>query len=349
MAKHNKSFYVRKRDGRLQHWQRTKLIKTLKSAFIDVYRKNGYLEQYLAKEMEKRLKSRFKKIIPSTEDVMKVAEEVLIDQGHIDVANAYLLRQQDPRKLKRLKAYFGIPDELHFGMNAMWLLQQRYLLRDKTGEIKETPTQLFERVAKAIALSEKKYKGTQQEVDHWQGWYFQMMSNRAFFPNTPVLMNAGTSHAQLAACFVLPLEDSVSGIFETLKLSAKIQQSGGGTGFDFSSVRPKGDLVSFAGGTASGPLSFLSLFDAATEVMKQGGKRSGANMAVLRYDHPDVESFIQVKSHSGILEHFNLSVSVTDSFMEAVKKKKQIHLSNPHTHKQVGSKRADLLFEKMVK
>ena len=349
MVKKQKPFFIRKRDGQLQRWQKAKLIKTLKISFSDARGKNGFLEKHLVEKMEKLLKTRFKKIVPGTEDLLKIVEEVLIDKGYGDVANAYLLRQHDPEKQKRIKEFFGIKDELHVGINAMWLLQKRYLLRDREGAIVETPTQLFRRVAQAVAKSELAHKGKQSDVDRWAQWYFEMMSNRAFLPNTPTLMNAGTKSSQLAACFVLPLNDSVEGIFETLKLSAKIQKTGGGAGFDFSVIRPKGDPVSFTGGEASGPMSFLQLFDAATEVMKQGGKRCGANMAVLHYNHPDIDSFIRAKKHSGDLAHFNLSVAVTDSFMRAAQKGKEMSLINPRTKKKVGKKMADQLFSDLVK
>ena len=206
--------------------------------------------------------------------------------------------------------------------NAIQILQARYLIRNKVGKPIETPEALFRRVARAIASVE-------EEPYLWEDRFFSMMVEGDFLPNSPTLMNAGLSEGQLSACFVLPVEDTMPGIFETLKHTALIHQSGGGTGFNFSALRPCGDLTGSGAGTASGPLAFMKVFDETTEQVKQGGRRRGANMGVLNVTHPDIRSFIESKSEPSELRNFNISVGVTDSFMEAVESGAPWPLFNP--------------------
>jgi len=212
---------------------------------------------------------------------------------------------------------------------ALRVLEARYLLRDHKGALRETPDQLFHRVAEAVALAEKKWLGDEGQA-HWAKRFFHLMRGLYFLPNSPTLMNAGTSRGQLSACFVLPLEDSLDAIFSALHQAALIQQSGGGTGFNFSKLRPEGDLVQESGGVASGPVSFMKIFDAATEHIRQGGKRRGANMGILNVDHPDIFSFIQSKQNQGALRNFNISVGITDEFMEALESGRDWQLRNPN-------------------
>ncbi|QDU51659.1 adenosylcobalamin-dependent ribonucleoside-diphosphate reductase [Gimesia panareensis] len=214
--------------------------------------------------------------------------------------------------------------------NAIRVLEARYLLRDDQGTLSETPDQLFRRVARAIAAAEQKYADA-SSVEHYTEQFYQLLSNLEFLPNSPTLMNAGTGLGQLSACFVLPVEDSMADIFDSLKLMALIQQAGGGTGFSFSRLRPKGDLVTTTGGQASGPVSFMHIFDCATEHIRQGGKRRGANMGVLRIDHPDIRDFINVKRDGVSFENFNLSVSVSDAWMQAAQQDQTCPLIHPLT------------------
>lgn len=217
--------------------------------------------------------------------------------------------------------------------NSLKILQRRYLQRDLKGDIIETPEQLFHRVAASVAKAELTW-GKEEDVEFWSENFFQVLSTLQFLPNSPTLMNAGTSRNQLSACFVLPVEDNMDSIFSTLKNAALIQQSGGGTGFNFSQLRPKDDMVAESGGTASGPVSFMKVFDAATEHVKQGGKRRGANMGILDISHPDIEAFISAKREKGVLRNFNISVGVTDAFMHALEKGKEWSLIHPN-HKTV--------------
>jgi len=183
---------------------------------------------------------------------------------------------------------------MYLSDNAIRLLEARYLRRDANRGIIESPEEMFRRVASSIASAEERFGGASERKE-WEEKFFSTLASLDFLPNSPTLMNAGTPFSQSSACFVLPVNDSMEQIFDSLKLMALVQQTGGGTGFSFSRLRPKGDLVASSGGAASGPVSFMKIFDAATESIRQGGKRRGANMAVLRVDHPDIEEFVQAK------------------------------------------------------
>lgn len=214
--------------------------------------------------------------------------------------------------------------------NALAVLRARYLVREN-GVVVETPEQLFRRVATHIAAVESQYGATPEEIAKVSDRYERMMSSLEFLPNSPTLMNAGRPLGQLAACFVVPVEDSTTGVFEAVRWAAEIQKTGGGTGFSFSRLRPAGDLVASTGGTASGPVSLMQVFDVATEAIKQGGTRRGANMGMLRVDHPDILEFISIKLDPARMSNFNLSVAVTDAFMAAVQAGTTYDLVNPRT------------------
>ena len=222
-----------------------------------------------------------------------------------------------------------IRDELKLPINAVRVLKKRYLLKDDMGNATETPLELFRRVAKAVALDPE----SEEE-------FFNILSNLEFLPNSPTLMNAGTDIGQLSACFVIPVEDSLTSIFDAVKSMALIQQSGGGTGFSFSRLRPSGDVVRSTHGVASGPVSFMRVFDTTTDVIKQGGKRRGANMGILRADHPDIIEFITAKTKEGFLTNFNISVAVDDKFMNAVREDGEYELENPRNREVVMKVRA---------
>jgi ribonucleoside-diphosphate reductase alpha chain len=229
--------------------------------------------------------------------------------------------------------------------NARRILEARYLVRDKSGRVVETPEQLFWRVARAVAAIEERFGSSPDDV---APAFYSMIAALDFLPNSPTLMNAGRDMGQLAACFVLPVDDSMDAIFETLKSAALIQQTGGGTGFSFSRLRPKDDIVARTGGKASGPVSFMKVYNAATDAIHQGGVRRGANMAMLRVDHPDVVEFIDAKSDPRELENFNVSVAVTDAFMRAVDQGTTYELVNPRTGLATGSLDARAVWDRIV-
>ena len=232
--------------------------------------------------------------------------------------------------------------------NALKVLEERYFLRNDRGNIIETPEQLFRRVASAVASADRFYGKDGTEIKKTEEDIFQLMNNLEFLPNTPTLMNAGTELGQLSACFVIPVEDNIPSIFEAVRIMAIIHKTAGGTGFSFSKIRPRGDLVKSTHGIASGPLSYMKIFDVATETIKQGGKRRGANMGVLRVDHPDILEFIQAKSNEGFLTNFNISVAVTDKFMQAVEKNQNYELINPRTKSSVKKLNARKVWKMMI-
>jgi ribonucleoside-diphosphate reductase alpha chain len=231
---------------------------------------------------------------------------------------------------------------LRLSENARVVLERRYLAKDDAGNLIETPEQLFRRVAENIAQAES------DRPEYWAGRFYELMTSLRFLPNSPTLGNAGRPLQQLSACFVLPVEDSMTSIFDAVKQTALIHQSGGGTGFAFSRLRPAGDIVRTTGGVASGPVSFMKVFDAATEAIKQGGTRRGANMAILDVHHPDIESFINVKGDMTTLTNFNISVAVDEAFMRAVEDDSEYDLINPRSGEVVGRRRARAVFDQIV-
>lgn len=236
---------------------------------------------------------------------------------------------------------------LHLTENARTVLERRYLAKDSSGNPIETPSQMFRRVARHIAQAEKNYD-PQADLPLIEEQFYTVMADLKFLPNSPTLMNAGRELGQLAACFVLPVEDSMEGIFDTLKNAAIIHKSGGGTGFSFSRLRPKNSMVGTTGGVASGPVSFMKIFNTATEQVKQGGTRRGANMAILRVDHPDIMEFIFCKQRNEDLNNFNISVGVTEAFMQAVVKGESYPLIDPRTEQTITTLDAREVYSSLI-
>ncbi|MGH7584892.1 MAG: adenosylcobalamin-dependent ribonucleoside-diphosphate reductase, partial [Gemmatimonadales bacterium] len=242
--------------------------------------------------------------------------------------------------------------ELDLSPNAITVLEKRYLVKDEAGKPAESPEALFWRVARTVAEPDRTYGASQGAVEALAEAFFDLMAKRSFEPNSPTLMNAGRPLGQLSACFVLPVADTLAngkdGIYDTLRAMALVHQSGGGTGFGFSRLRPSNDVVRSTMGVASGPVSFMSLYDASTEVVKQGGTRRGANMGILRVDHPDILEFIACKDDITKITNFNISVAVTDAFMAAVEADGEYDLIHPRTQQVTGQLRARAVWEKII-
>ncbi|UCE20429.1 MAG: adenosylcobalamin-dependent ribonucleoside-diphosphate reductase [Gemmatimonadota bacterium] len=339
--------HIRKRDGRLQSFQRKKITAAIDAALKEVGMADHALADALSRETVDHLQAKnFAKVI-DLEKVQDAVEHVLVRKDLTDAAKAYILSRQRHADARLVKRILGVEDELKLSLNAIRVLERRYLAKDTHGRIVESPLGMFQRVARAVAEPDLDFGGRSAAAEA-EGKFLALMADLEFFPNSPTLMNGGTDVGQLAACFTLPVDDSMESIFGTLKHMALIHQSGGGTGFSFSHIRPKGDVVQSTQGIASGPVSFMSIYDAATDVIRQGGRRRGANMGILRIDHPDIMDFINAKRNGNAFRNFNLSVAVTDAFMNCLRRNGMFSLVNPRTRKVQGHVRAREIFRSMV-
>ncbi|MDH5448420.1 MAG: adenosylcobalamin-dependent ribonucleoside-diphosphate reductase [Candidatus Bathyarchaeota archaeon] len=340
---------IKKRDGRIAEFDSNKITEAIwkaeKAVGIKDRQLAANLAEYVVRQLEKQLKP---DEIPRVEQVQDLVEKTLIKNGQASMAKAYILYRQKRTKIRRMKGLLGVVDELKLPLNAILVLERRYLKKDEKGKVIESTSQMFRRIARSLAEVERQYGKSDADVTKYENKFYRMMTNLEFIPNSPTLMNAGTMFRQLSACFVLPIEDSIESIFDTLKASAIIHKTGGGTGFSFSRLRPRGDVVRTTGGIASGAISFAKIYDTATEVMKQGGRRRGANMGILRVDHPEIMDFIVAKEKEGVLRNFNISVAVTDKFMNAVEKDGDFDLITPRSDETVEMLKARAIWNLMI-
>ncbi|MEE8167653.1 MAG: vitamin B12-dependent ribonucleotide reductase [Candidatus Hydrothermarchaeales archaeon] len=335
---------IQKRDGRVATFEPKKITNAIHKAIVALNEGDEELSEQLTKEVVGIIEKDYTGRIPSVEDVQDIVEEALIESGHVKVAKAYIIYRQKRSEERDKKALMGIRDDLKLTLNAAKVLERRYLKKDDKANTIETPSEMFRRVARNVAQADLLYD-PDADVAVTEEEFYRLMSSLDFLPNSPTLMNAGTEIQQLSACFVLPVDDSMDGIFGALRAMALIHQSGGGTGFSFSKLRPKGDIVKSTMGVASGPLSFMRIFDVSTDVIKQGGRRRGANMGILRVDHPDILEFIVSKETEGFLANFNISVGITDEFIKAVQEDRELALVNPRNSKQIKKLRAKDVFD----
>jgi ribonucleoside-diphosphate reductase alpha chain len=327
---------IRKRDGRIVDFDASRIRDAVHRAFIAVELSDGEKAEEVTNEVVKLLDEKFKDKIPSVEDAQDLVIEVLREKGYKNVAEEYQAYRERKNEIRSLREKLGFL-EPKLTVNALEVLKARYLLRSEFGEIIESPSQMFMRVAKAASKADLIYGEDSRKSEEV---FYSMMAKLEFLPNSPTLFNAGTSLGQLSACFVLPIEDSLKSIFKAVMDMALIEQSGGGVGFNFSRLRPKGDIVKSTAGVASGPVSFMRVFDVATDVIKAGGRRRGAMMGVLRVDHPDIIEFITAKQTPGVLSNFNISVAITDEFMNKLEKDEEYWLINPRNKEKVKKLKA---------
>ncbi|ASI13877.1 adenosylcobalamin-dependent ribonucleoside-diphosphate reductase [Candidatus Mancarchaeum acidiphilum] len=352
MSANKISTKVVKRNGNVVEFDENHIFDAILKAFKSVYpdKSASYTKEH-TEEVTKSVVnaiSGMKKAKIKVEEIQDIVESKLMG-SEPKVAKAYILYRHKHAQVRLFKSSLGIEDDdLKMPLNSLIVLAARYLLKNEDGSLKETPKQLFTRVAKAVASAEKNYGKSDEEVEKIEREFYEDMTHFNFMPNSPTLFNAGTPLGQLSACFVLPIDDSMGGIFDSLKNTALIHQSGGGTGFSFSRIRPENDFVKSTGGVASGPISFMKIFDAATQEIKQGGKRRGANMGILRIDHPDILNFIVAKENEGVLRNFNISVAITDDFMRTLQSGSDYNLINPRTQKVMGKLNSNAVWNLIV-
>ncbi len=337
---------VKKRDGRVVPFETQKIVNAIYKALKSAYQGSRDDAERLASKVISSLEDESEKNIPSVEYIQDKVETVLMEEGFDKAAKAYILYRRNRNEIREAKRFLGVSDDLKLTVNAVSILERRYLLKNESGKVIESPKQLFRRVAKAVAVADSKYHS--EGILKSEEAFYSIMSQFEFLPNSPTIMNAGTRVGQLSACFVLPVDDSIKQIFKTVQHMAIIHQSGGGTGFSFSRIRPRGDVVKSTQGIASGPVSFMRVFDTAADVIKQGGRRRSANMGILNVDHPDILEFIRSKSIEGALSNFNISVAVSDDFMRRATNGEPYDLINPRTGKNVRDLSANDVLNLMI-
>lgn len=334
---------ITKRDGRVVPFESTKIESVISKAGIATGEYGTAEVKRLTTAVVKELRERFSGTdFPHVEDVQNTVEYVLVREDHYKTAKAFILYREEHRKAREAREALGVKDDLGLSLNTLKVLEKRYLLHDQNNRVIETPSQMFKRVANFVANAEKRYKrgkNGNKNVEKFSQEFYDEMAAMRFLPGGRVLSNAGTKTTCLSSCFVLPVDDSIEGIFDSVKWGAIIHKTGGGTGYNFSSLRPSGDYVSKSRGFASGPISFMTVFDTMCQTISLGGRQRGAMMGMLNVDHPDIIDFITAK-RNGTLKNFNLSVGATDAFMKAVERDREFSLISLKTKEKVHTVKA---------
>ena len=335
---------IRKRDGRIARFSAEKIERAIRGAMRELGREDAARAAQLTQRVVELAGEGDPAQVPTVERIQDLVERAIVEDRDPELAKAYILHRFRHAALREAKTVFGVHDDLKLSLNAIRVLERRHLQKNQDGDVMESPSEMFRRVARAVAEVDREYEGV-EATRRSEPVFYERMSRLEFLPNSPTLMNAGTELGQLSACFVLPVDDSMDGIFSALRNMAFIHKSGGGTGFNFSRLRPANDIVRSTGGVASGPVSFIEIFDKATEVIKQGGRRRGANMAIMDVAHADCMDFILAKTRTDALRNFNISVAVTDCFMHAVAKNEAHRFINPHNGREAGRRPAREVFD----
>lgn len=330
------SWQVKKRSGELQVYSEDKIAHSIYRAQENIHKEDKVQAESIGKKVIEELKKRFEqeKILGSDE-IGDVVERVLIDEKLYDIARAFIIARERQRQEHKAEHGLGVIDDIGLPYSSIVVLKKKYLLKG------ETPKGCFLRVSRALAKAETGKK----KREFWQEKFFTVMKELRFLPGGRTLANAGTVNNQLANCFVMPMPDSVEGIFESVKESSILKKNGGGVGFSFSRIRPKGDAVATTTGRAAGPVALMKIVNEASEMLQQAGGRRSGNMVVLHVTHPDIFEFITCKEDEGVLPHINFSLGVTDKFMKAVKKDKDWDLINPRSGEVVNTVSARSIFE----
>ncbi len=340
---------IRKRDGSLVEFKSSKIEDAIEKAMLAVHIDEEQLPKILSQkvfdEINKKSETDY---IPSVEEIQDIVEKVLISEGHAEIAKAYILYRQKRAEQRKLKQdILGRFDDSKLNINGLLIAKSRYLKRDEFGNIEENPKEMFRRVAKSVANAEKVYKKPEKEIKELEEEFFETISSLEFVPSGRILANAGKKKSMLYSSFVIPIEDNMKGIFRALYDKALIQRMGGGTGFSFSRLRQKGKKLSSTTGYAAGPVAFIKLFDHASDLTVHVGNRKAANMGSLSVEHPDIIEFITMKDRKEI-RNFNISVEITDTFMEAVKKNEKYGLKDPDTGEIIENVDANNIFHLIV-